>query len=97
MHVQPCYNASGSCSLADALVWHVLNRLDTRQQLARVRRHCCYTCCGCWQVGRTLQATLVQGNKQKCGYAAVADVATGMRELASLTRQFWSSISDVRQ
>ena len=29
------------------------------------------------QIGRTLQSTLVEGNKQKCGYAAVADVATG--------------------
>ncbi|KAL0050733.1 hypothetical protein WJX82_006033 [Trebouxia sp. C0006] len=37
------------------------------------------------QVGRTLQATLAEGNKQKCGYAAVADVSTG---LAASQRQF---------
>ena len=29
------------------------------------------------QVGRMMQACLVEGNRQKCGYAAVADVATG--------------------
>ncbi|DBB03198.1 TPA: hypothetical protein ACH3X1_000010 [Trebouxia sp. C0004] len=33
------------------------------------------------EVGRTIQATLAEGNKQKCGYAAaVADVSTGELE-----------------
>ena len=30
------------------------------------------------QVGRMLQTTLAEGNRQKCGYAAVADIATGV-------------------
>lgn len=33
------------------------------------------------QVGRMLQSTLVEGNRQKCGYAAVADLATGQQEM----------------
>ena len=33
-------------------------------------------------MGRTLQATLAEGNKQKCGYAAVADVSTGKPALS---------------
>lgn len=67
------------------------NRLDTRLQFARVRKQC--SLLWCWQVGRTLQSTLVMGNKQQCGYAAVADVATGMQETTSLTLQSWSSLS----
>lgn len=40
------------------------------------------------QVGRMLQSTLVEGNRQKCGYAAVADLATGQQEmLHPLVRQ----------
>ncbi len=29
------------------------------------------------EAGRLFQSTLVERNKQKCGYASVADVATG--------------------
>lgn len=29
------------------------------------------------QVGRMLQTSLVKGHRQKCGYAALADVNTG--------------------
>ncbi|KAL3161638.1 hypothetical protein ABBQ32_010493 [Trebouxia sp. C0010 RCD-2024] len=32
------------------------------------------------QVGRMLQTTLVEGHKQKCGYAGIADMATGELE-----------------
>ena len=31
-----------------------------------------------------LQSTLVEGNKQKCGYAAVADLATGQQRVLHL-------------
>ncbi|KAL0022767.1 hypothetical protein WJX79_002551 [Trebouxia sp. C0005] len=43
------------------------------------------------EVGRTLQATLAEGNKQKCGYAAVADVSTG--ELEDSMESFLSETS----
>ena len=39
----------------------------------------------CLQVGRMLQSTLVEGSRQKCGYAAVADLATGQQETLYLS------------
>ncbi|KAK9830164.1 hypothetical protein WJX72_010087 [[Myrmecia] bisecta] len=40
-------------------------------------------------VGRTLQATLAEGNRQRCGYASVADIATG--ELEDTMESFFLS------
>ena len=40
--------------------------------------------CLCLQVGRMLQSTLVEATRQKCGYAAVADLATGQQRTVHL-------------
>lgn len=44
-----------------------------------------------------LQSTLVEGNRQKCGYAAVADLATGQQQLLQtavcLLDLYWHSVT----